>query len=85
MTSSRLALLLCDTPLPTVVAQHGDYTRIFEALLKASAPSDVNFDLTSYDVVHKMEYPPDQDELDGVLLTGSGEALLCFDPNVLED
>jgi hypothetical protein len=85
MTSYRLALLVCDTPLPTVIAQHGDYTRIFETLLKASAPSNVNFDMVSYDVVHKMEYPPDEDKLDGVLLTGSGEALLCFDMSVLED
>jgi hypothetical protein len=69
----RLALLLCDTPLPAVLAEHGNYTLIFDELLRASMPAGATYVLSSYDVVHKMEYPPPDEEWDGVLLTGSGE------------
>ncbi|KAF5366183.1 hypothetical protein D9758_005672 [Tetrapyrgos nigripes] len=67
-----IALLICDTPLPSVIVEHGDYHKIFSVLLKKSLP-DHDFILDSYDVVHKMEYPDDEklDEYDCVMLTGS--------------
>jgi hypothetical protein len=71
----RLALLVCDTPLHTVVAAHGDYTPIFNALLRASVPQGVTYELKPYDVVRAMEYPPQDAEMDGILLTGSGAYL----------
>jgi hypothetical protein len=72
----RIAVLLCDTPLPSVVATHGAYDSIFDTLLKAAAPEGVSYDLSSYDVVNEMVYPPVDAEFDAVLLTGSGEAHL---------
>jgi GMP synthase-like glutamine amidotransferase len=72
MSSIRLALLLCDTPLPSVVASNGDYYAIFSKLLEKSAPEGVKYTLSPYDVVHKMEYPDEADRFDGFILTGSG-------------
>jgi hypothetical protein len=71
----RLALLVCDTLMPTVAAAHGEYAPIFDALLRASVPQRVTYDLKPYDVVRAMEYPPEDAEMDGVLLTGSGASL----------
>ncbi|KII87858.1 hypothetical protein PLICRDRAFT_42374 [Plicaturopsis crispa FD-325 SS-3] len=72
---TRIALLVCDTPNPVVVAAHGEYPSIFTTLLRASLPQDVTpeaaFVLDAYDVVHKMEYPSDAAEYDAILLTGS--------------
>jgi hypothetical protein len=71
----RLAVLLCDTPLPSVQPQHGaTYHPIFDALLKASVPEGITYELAPYDVVTEMAYPTEQEmeEMDGVLLTGSG-------------
>ena len=76
----RIAVLLCDTPVPTIVAAQGNYEVIFRTLfqkslesLKASTPdSDIDFVVDAYDIRNKMEYPKDIDLYDGVLLTGSG-------------
>jgi hypothetical protein len=69
----RLALLICDTPLPQVVAVHGDYHRIFNALLTESRPKNApHFILDPYDVVHKQEYP--QGSYDGIIITGSASS-----------
>lgn len=70
--SVRLALLLCDTPLPNVVAEHGTYHEIFSNLLTASVPTGSTYSLNSFDVVEKMEYPPLNEQWDGILLSGSG-------------
>jgi hypothetical protein len=77
----RLCVLLCDTPLPIVVAAHGAYNSIFDTLMKAAAPEHVTYELTSYDVVHEMVYPSADAELDAVLLTGSGEECLSLAAN----
>ncbi|KAF9234196.1 class I glutamine amidotransferase-like protein [Melanogaster broomeanus] len=80
MAAFRLAILLCDTPVPSIKAVHGDYMQIFEALLASSlAPinaskpdqAQVTFTLDGYDVVTEMTYPPDAEEYDGLLLTES--------------
>ncbi|KAK7438067.1 hypothetical protein VKT23_018234 [Stygiomarasmius scandens] len=74
MSPKSIALLVCDTPMPNVIAEHGDYQKIFSVLLKDSLPGpEHDFTLDSYDVVHKMEYP-DEDKLDNydcIMLTGS--------------
>ncbi|KAL6300352.1 class I glutamine amidotransferase-like protein [Sparassis latifolia] len=72
-SSIRVALFLCDTPIPSVVAEDGDYTDVFNALLEKSLPeiSAVTFTLDSYDVRNKQEYPPNIDDYHGIILTGS--------------
>lgn len=70
----RIALFLCDTPIPDVIASDGDYTAIFNTLLRKSLPSDTNIDyvLDPYDVRNKLEYPENIDDYQAVILTGSG-------------
>lgn len=75
MTTIRLALFLCDTPIPKVLSQDGDYTAIFAELLRKSFPeheTSVKYQMNSYDVRNKLEYPQNIDEYDGILYTGSG-------------
>ncbi|EIN05524.1 class I glutamine amidotransferase-like protein [Punctularia strigosozonata HHB-11173 SS5] len=69
----RLALLVCDTPLPAIVAQHGDYRDVFRRLFIDSLPPHRKDDLIldAYDVVKEMSYPPPDEEYGGVVLTGS--------------
>lgn len=71
---ARIALLVCDTPIPAVLKQHGDYEAIFTRLFEASRPADVPaFRLDAFDV-KKGEYPPESilDEYLGIVITGSG-------------
>ena len=83
-TPPRLALLLCDTPMPAVQREYGDYAQIFKHLLRNALPASKSgsdgdapppFILDAFDVVHKMEYPKEEEleTYDAVLLTGSGE------------
>ena len=72
MAPIRLAILLCDTPAPPVLKEDGDYHKIFDVWLRGVSPS-VDFTLDAFDVVNKMEYPPENAKYDGVLLTGSGQ------------
>ncbi|KAF8331312.1 class I glutamine amidotransferase-like protein [Cantharellus anzutake] len=73
----RIGLLICDTPLPTVVSTYGDYLSIFHTLLESSlayidgpCPS---FALTGYDVVQgKFPTSEDLSNMDGILISGSG-------------
>jgi hypothetical protein len=71
----RIALLVADTPIPTVLQAQGDYEAIFTRLFEASKPADVpQFRLDAFDVRTKMEYPPESilDEYAGIVITGSG-------------
>lgn len=73
-TPIRIALLSCDTPIDPVRQLHGDYLDIFSSLLTRSLPPGVDKDifvLDNYDVVHKMEYPAENDAYDALLITGS--------------
>ncbi|KAF7979323.1 hypothetical protein HWV62_42729 [Athelia sp. TMB] len=73
-TPIRIALLICDTPLDSVVKSYGEYHSIFSALLTRSLPEGVSKDsfvLDPYDVEHKMQYPADLGEYDAIMLTGS--------------
>ncbi|PCH38959.1 class I glutamine amidotransferase-like protein [Wolfiporia cocos MD-104 SS10] len=69
----RIALLLCDTPIPDVVSTDGDYTAIFSTLLRNALPkgADVDFTVDPYDVRNKLEYPASIDDYDALMLTGS--------------
>jgi hypothetical protein len=80
----RLALLVCDTLMQSILDAHGAYPEIFDALLRASAPAGVAYELTPYDVVDAMTYPPLDAPLDGMLLTGSSARLRAMaDAHVL--
>ncbi|KIP04084.1 hypothetical protein PHLGIDRAFT_129743 [Phlebiopsis gigantea 11061_1 CR5-6] len=68
----RIALFLCDTPIPPVVEESGDYAQIFSDFIRKSTPNDaVSFVMDPYDVRNKMEYPEDVDKYDAIMLTGS--------------
>ncbi|KIK96618.1 hypothetical protein PAXRUDRAFT_825764 [Paxillus rubicundulus Ve08.2h10] len=80
MAARRLAILMCDTPMPSLKAVYGDYRQIFETLLTSSlAPinasksgqAQLTFTLDGYDVVTEMAYPPDDEEYAGLLISGS--------------
>jgi len=73
MAPIHLAVLLCDTPAPPVLKEDGDYHKIFDTWLRSVLPS-VDFTLDAFDVVNRMEYPPDAGKYDGILLTGSGQS-----------
>ncbi len=76
MPTIRLALFLCDTPIPSVIAQDGDYTSIFSELWRKSFPKDqtsVTWEMDSYDVRNRLEYPEDIDKYNAIVYTGSGE------------
>ncbi|KAH0828632.1 class I glutamine amidotransferase-like protein [Lanmaoa asiatica] len=73
----RLALLVCDDPIPLVKAVHGDYGRVFHQLLSSSLAridserAEATFTLDVYDVFNDMVYPPDSVQYDGLLISGS--------------
>lgn len=75
----RIALLLCATPIPTVLAEHGDYTAMFTRVFRDSLPKESGCEvhIDPYDVRTKMEYP-DESQMGGddgykaVVMTGSG-------------
>lgn len=73
MAPIHLAVLLCDTPVPAVLKEDGDYHRIFDTWL-GSVSFSVDYTLEAFDVVSKMEYPPDDAQYDGIILTGSGQS-----------
>ena len=63
--------------MPKVLSQDGDYTAIFSELLRKSFPRDetsVKYQMDSYDVRNKLEYPQNIDEYDGIVYTGSGQS-----------
>jgi hypothetical protein len=73
MSTIRIALLVCDTPMPSVIDIAGDYHSIFTTMLCDAAKYCGNpaFILDSYDVVDRMEYPPDDAQYDGIIISGS--------------
>jgi hypothetical protein len=77
--SVRIAILLCDTPIPAIAESQGDYYAIFDKLLRESYPASHARDdprlfvLDGYDVVKERRYPKHEDgEYDAVIITGSG-------------
>lgn len=73
----RLALLVCDTPIPPVLEEYGDYHKIYERWLRKTSPIDSEFTLDAFDV-KKMEYPPKDVKYDGVILTGAGKRIYLY-------
>lgn len=86
MSPIRLAILECDTPIPSVLERRGTYGDIFADILGTAlkglpAYSAVEPLFTSWDVVDKQEYP-DLDQVDGILLTGSSKFVSDKTPSV---
>ncbi|KAM0351914.1 hypothetical protein ACHAPU_002428 [Fusarium lateritium] len=87
----RLAVLLCDTPFPSVNEKRGSYGDIFHHLLAGalkdeslgSRANDVTLDLSEWDVVTAQEYP-NLEDVDGFLLTGSKHTSFADDPWILK-
>ena len=74
----RLALLVCDIPIPDVRKEHGEYPTIFDRLFRTSLPDGCSdFALDPFDVRNAKEYPQVDalDAYDGIVITGSGDAL----------
>ncbi|THH07008.1 hypothetical protein EW145_g3685 [Phellinidium pouzarii] len=68
----KLALLLCDTPVPAVVKTRGTYLDIFRDQLHYSNPdATFPFTLDGYDVVTAQEYPDLNENYTGILISGS--------------
>lgn len=77
MAPVKLALLICDVPIPAIITEHGDYLQIFttwlhnslRAALGASVDPDEHLLIDGYDV-RAGDYP-DLKNYDGIVLTGS--------------
>lgn len=76
-----MAVLDCDSPVPTVYAQRGLYSDVFEGLLRDAQKSvadfqDLNLEFSKYDCVHgQLPSEEDVERIDAVIITGS---CLCF-------
>ncbi|KAG6830590.1 hypothetical protein H0H87_007587 [Tephrocybe sp. NHM501043] len=72
----RIALLVSGSLHESIAATHGQYPRVFHRFLQDSLPPhapSTHFTLEPYDVVHKMEYPSEEqlDGYDALMYTGS--------------
>lgn len=71
----RIAILACDTPLEKTNEKYGGYGGVFTAFLHAGAdeldmPHD-SLDISTWDVVNKMDTYPSLTDIDAILMTGS--------------
>ena len=73
MAPFRLAALLCGVPIPPLFVKDDDFHKMFDTWLRSVSPS-IDFTLDAFNVVDKMEYPSEDAEYDGVILTGSGQS-----------
>ncbi|MCJ1311288.1 hypothetical protein MMC25_004959 [Agyrium rufum] len=73
MPKIRIAILECDTPMPTVLKKYGTYADRFRTILESGGTAsshNVTVECSNFDVVTAMEYP-NLEEIDGLLITGS--------------
>jgi len=80
----RVAILDCDTPVPSIVSSQGLYSNIFSNLFQDTVKAlpglgDLEFKFTTYDAV-KGGLPSEKEllELDGIVITGSCKLLLLY-------
>jgi hypothetical protein len=84
-TRIHVALLDCDTPVPLVLAERGMYSDIFRGLIIDAAEKQlgkskkVKWEFSTYHCV-KGELPHENklEDIDAVLITGSGELFLSI-------
>lgn len=78
MSQPRIAVLECDTPIPSVIDSRGTYGDILKTLLVEGAARargqqpGLSPQISTYDVVTAQEYPK-IDDVDAVLLSGSSK------------
>jgi hypothetical protein len=77
----HIAIFDCDTPVPSVYAERGLYSHIFEVLLrdaqkKTSELQDLDLKFRGYDCVQG-QLPSEQElrKIDAIIITGSCEFL----------
>ncbi|KAJ5219667.1 hypothetical protein N7468_008871 [Penicillium chermesinum] len=82
----RVAVLECDTPIPSVKSKLGGYGDIFESLLKrgveANGDPEVTVEVSKWHVVENPVYP-NPNEVDAFLLTGSKHDAFADDSWIL--
>jgi len=63
----------------------GDYHCLYTALLRDACQSVrvPHWTLDPYDVIDKMEYPPDTTDYDGILISGSSGISFNYTPEAL--
>ncbi|EJD07897.1 class I glutamine amidotransferase-like protein [Fomitiporia mediterranea MF3/22] len=77
----KLALLLCDTPVPAVLKSRGTYLDVFRDQLQRSKPdASFPFTLDGFDVVNEQVYPDLDEGYTGVLISGSKYSAYDDDP-----
>lgn len=83
-TPKKLALLVSGSLVGNLKDIYGDYSEVFRTFLQRALPKDVKFVLDPYDVVFKMEYPPEDqiDSYDGIIMTGSGMPTCSARPDI---
>ncbi|KAJ9138454.1 GMP synthase [Pleurostoma richardsiae] len=83
----RLAILMCDTPLPGTVAKLKDYGGVFTDLFRravAPQPLESALSITTYHVRDAPDSYPSLDEVDALLITGSKHSAYDDDPWILK-
>ncbi|KAI9307279.1 class I glutamine amidotransferase-like protein, partial [Cunninghamella echinulata] len=90
----HIAILVCHTPTTKILKNEGDFATMIQKafnngatnLISSSSPLELSFDI--FDVVHKREYPNDQDILagryNGIIISGSTDAAYENEPWILE-
>ncbi|KAJ5351258.1 hypothetical protein N7452_000232 [Penicillium brevicompactum] len=87
----NIAILVCDTPLPPVVAKYGDYFAMFQGLLgqgfrdldlSQEALKDVKLTFKEHQMVN-MDPFPEIGSVDAMLITGSKHDAWADDPWIL--
>ncbi|BFZ59185.1 folylpolyglutamate synthase [Saitoella coloradoensis] len=86
VSSLRIAIFECDTPVPAVLKRYGTYGSIFTNLLtrasEATTPA-VTVRCDCFDVI-KGEYPDSLSKYDGILITGSRHCSFGDDPWIVK-
>ena len=74
MVLLKIGVLETDTPMQSIVDEHGDYFKLFTALLKSAASelSAVDVETVRFPCVNvACEYPGDVSSFSAFLITGS--------------
>lgn len=78
--ATKLALLICDTPVPAVLERDGTYHDVYHTWLrithpKNDIPSESTFILEGFDVKEQIYPDLDSNNYSGILISGSGSVI----------
>jgi len=79
----RIAILICDTPLPKTKERFQSYGGVFELLLRSSAKAlnrpdldpEKGLEISKFQVEADPDNYPDPETIDAILITGSSKCL----------